>query len=222
MHGISGGSLLNVLTWIWLAGGRCLSQRVSAVIFTWMCSPQLATQHQQWFSPECSHLDNAAGGQCLPQSINSGFHLNMLTWIHEGQADRLVTQHQRWFSPGCGSRWQCIPHGVSAVISTWICSPGYTRDRWIGWPRNISGDSHLDVAAGDASVYHTVKEQQAELVIRWHKQRLFIHSVLVFDKIGALQHKWLCVFFQSAVNRTDVFVGVWLEKKMFMLQQLSI
>lgn len=68
-----------------------------------------------------------------------------------------------------------------------MCSPGYTKDRWIGWPRNISGDSHLD--AGDASVYRTVKEQQAELVIRWHQQRLFIHAVLVFDNIGVLQHK---------------------------------
>lgn len=49
-------------------------------------------------------------------------------------------------------------HRVSTVVFTWICSPGYTRDRRIGWSHNISGDSHLDAAAG-GSVYHMEYQQ---------------------------------------------------------------
>ena len=161
---MSNGSLLKVLTWIRLAGGRCLSQRVSAMIITWICSPQLATQHQQWFSPEGSHLDNAAGGSayhrvstvvftwiCSPRYTRDRW----IGWSHNIDGDSHLdaaaggsayhTEYQRGFWPECAhldtqGTGGLAGHATSVVILTWMQVMQVFIAQWKNSKQNLWSD----------------------------------------------------------------------------------
>ena len=87
----------------------------------------LITQHQQWLSPVCSHLDTATGGAA-----------------HHTAPTVIVTS---MFSPGYSNRWNSLSHFA------WMFSSGYS-DRW-NMACDSERTFSLDTAAGGTSGHMT-------------------------------------------------------------------